>query len=151
MLADVRYAFRMIAKNPGFSAVAVLSLALGIGANTAIFTLVDYVMLRALPVRAPEQLAVLARNPEKPSASFDYPDYIYIRDHNRSYSGVIASNGGGSAQAFAVPGEKGASAEVVAGAHVSGNYFEVLGVGAAIGRVFTPAGHPTLGGPPRSA
>ena len=148
MLADVRYAFRMIAKNPGFSAVAVLSLALGIGANTAIFTLVDYVMLRALPVRAPEQLAVLARNPEKPSASFDYPDYIYIRDHNRSYSGVIASNGGGSALAFAVPGEKGASAEVVAGAHVSGNYFEVLGVGAAIGRVFTPADNQTEGAHP---
>ena len=75
MFADVRYAFRIIAKNPAFSAVAVLSLALGIGANTAIFTLIDYVMLRALPVRAPEQLVVLASNPEKPSTSFDYPDY----------------------------------------------------------------------------
>jgi hypothetical protein len=64
VLADVRYAFRLIAKNPAFAAVAVLSLALGIGANTAIFTLIDYVMLRALPVRAPEQLAVIARNPE---------------------------------------------------------------------------------------
>ena len=148
MLADVRYAFRMIAKNPGFSAVAILSLALGIGANTAIFTLVDYVMLRSLPVRAPEQLAVVARNPEKPSTSFSYPDYVYIRDHNRSYSGVIASSGGGSAWAFAVPGEKGTSAEVVAGAHVSGNYFEVLGVGAAIGRVFTPADNLTEGAHP---
>src|ERR1039457_5382652 len=96
MLADIRYAFRLIAKNPGFSAVAIFSLALGIGATPAIFTLVDYVILRALPVRAPELLAVIARNPEKPSASFDYPDYIYIRDHNQSYSGVIASSGGGS-------------------------------------------------------
>jgi predicted permease len=148
MFTDVRYAFRIIAKNPAFSAVAVLSLALGIGANTAIFTLIDYVMLRALPVRAPEQLAVIARNPEKPSTSFNYPDYVYIRDHNQSYLGVIASNGGGSALAFAVPGEKGASAEVVGAAEVSGNYFEVLGVGAAIGRVFTPADNLTEGAHP---
>jgi predicted permease len=148
MLTDVRYAFRILAKNPGFAAVAVLSLALGIGANTAIFTLVDYVILRSLPVRAPEQLAVIARNPEKPSPSFNYPDYVYIRDHNQSYSGVIASNGGSNAMAFAVPGEKGTSAEVVAGAHVSGNYFEVLGVGAAIGRVFTPADNQTEGAHP---
>jgi hypothetical protein len=148
VLADVRYAFRLIAKNPAFAAVAVLSLALGIGANTAIFTLIDYVILRALPVRAPEQLAVIARNPEKPSTSFNYPDYVYIRDHNQSYSGVIASNSGGSGLAFAVPGEKGTSAEIVAGAHVSGNYFEVLGVGAAIGRVFTPADNQTEGAHP---
>ena len=148
MLTDVRYAFRILAKNPGFAAVAVLSLALGIGANTAIFTLVDYVILRSLPVRAPEQLGVIARNPEKPSPSFNYPDYVYIRDHNQSYSGVIASNGGSNAMAFAVPGEKGTSAEVVAGAHVSGNYFEVLGVGAAIGRVFTPADNQTEGAHP---
>jgi predicted permease len=148
MFADVRYAFRIIAKNPAFAAVAVLSLALGIGANTAIFTLVDYVILRSLPVRQPERLAVIARNPEKPSTSFNYPDYVYIRDHNQSYSGVIACNSGGNGMAFAVPGEKGASAEVVAGAHVSGNYFEVLGVGAAIGRVFTPADNVTEGAHP---
>src|SRR4051794_14877790 len=137
-----------MAKNPAFASVAILSLALGIGANTAIFTLIDYVILRGLPVRAPEQLAVIARNPEKPSASFNYPDYSYIRDHNQSYSGVIAGTSGGSALAFAVPGEKGPSAEVVAGAHVSGNYFEVLGVGAAIGRVFTPADNLTEGAHP---
>src|ERR1035437_1105035 len=112
MLADVRYAFRIIAKNPAFAAVAALSLALGIGANTAIFTLVDYVMLRSLTVRQPEQLAVIAHNPEKPSTTFNYPDYVYIRDHNQSYSGVIAASGGGSAWAFAVPGEKGTSATV---------------------------------------
>src|SRR5512133_379653 len=112
MFADVRYAFRIIGKNPGFAAVAIFSLALGIGANTAIFTLMDYVMLRSLPVREPQQLAVLARNPTKPSASFNYPDYAYIRDHNQSYSGVIACNSGGAPLAFAVPGEKGASAEV---------------------------------------
>src|SRR6266481_5515643 len=148
MLSDIRYALRILRKNRGFAVVAVLSLALGIGANTAIFTLIDNVMLRALPVRAPDQLAVLASNPANPSVSFNYPDYVYIRDHNQSYSGVIASNGGSNAMAFAVPGEKGTSAEVVAGAHVSGNYFEVLGVGAAIGRVFTPADNQTEGAHP---
>jgi predicted permease len=134
---DIRYALRMLAQNRAFAAVAVLSLALGIGANTAIFTLIDYVVLRALPARAPEQLVVLARNPEKPSTSFNFPDYRYIRDHNQSYQDVMAS-GEGRALAFAVPAEKGTSAEVVPVAQVSGNYFSVLGVPAAIGRLFTP-------------
>src|SRR2546430_8388988 len=111
----------MLATNRAFAAVAIFSLALGIGANTAIFTLIDYVLLRALPARAPEQLVVLARRPDKPAASFDYPDYRYIRDHNQSYAGVLATSEG-SATAFAVPGEKGTSAEVVPVARVSGNY-----------------------------
>ena len=136
MLQDIRYALRVLAQNRSFAAVAILSLALGIGANTAIFTLIDYVMLRSLPVKAPEQLVVLARNPDKPSTSFNYPDYRYIRDHAQSYSGVIAA-GEGAATAFAVPDEPGA-ALVVPTARVSGNYFDVLGVPAAIGRLFTP-------------
>ena len=147
MYQDIRYALRMLGKNRAFAAVAVLSLALGIGANTAIFTLIDYVILRSLPARSPEQLVVLARNPEKPSPSFNYPDYRYIRDHNQSYSGVIATAEGG-ATAFAVPGEKGSSAEVVAVGRVSGNYFDVLGVPAVIGRLFTPDDNVTEGGHP---
>src|SRR5215472_11487871 len=123
---DIRYALRMLAQNRAFAAVAILSLALGIGANTAIFTLIDYVVLRALPARSPQQLVVLGRNPEKPSTSFNYPDYRYIRDHNTSYQGVLAS-GEGRTLAFAVPSEPGSSAEVVPVAQVSGNYFEVLG------------------------
>ena len=138
MRQDIRYALRMLAQNRAFSTVAVLSLALGIGANTAIFTLIDYVVLRALPARSPEQLVVLGRNPEKPSTSFNYPDYRYIRDHNQSYQDVMAS-GEGRTIAFAVSGEKGTSAEVVPVAQVSGNYFDVLGGSAAIGRLFTPA------------
>src|SRR5215467_1895880 len=120
MRQDIRYALRILAQNPGFAAVAVLSLALGIGANTAIFTLVDYIVLRALPARSPEQLVVLARNPEKPSSSFNYPDYRYIRVDNQSYSGVIAA-GEGSGTAFAVPSEKGTAAEVIPTGRVSGN------------------------------
>ncbi len=147
MLQDIRYALRVLAQNRGFAAVAILSLALGIGANTAIFTLIDYVVLRSLPARSPDQLVVLARNPEKPSTSFNYPDYRYIRDHNQSYSGVLATSEG-SVVAFAVPGEKGASAEVVPCARVSGNYFDVLGIPSAIGRLFTPQDNVTEGAHP---
>jgi predicted permease len=147
MLSDIRYALRILRKNRAFAAVAVLSLALGIGANTAIFTLIDNVILRTLPVRAPDQLAVLADNPDRPSVSFNYPDYLYIRDHNRSYSGVIATSEGVTA-AFSVPGEKGTSAEVISTARVSGNYFETLGVGAAIGRLLTPQDNVTEGAHP---
>src|SRR5689334_18562777 len=118
MLQDIRYALRVLAQNRSFAAVAILSLALGIGANTAIFTLVDYVVLRPLPVRQPEQLVILGRNPEKPSPSFNYPDYRYVRDHNQSFSGVLAA-GEGSTTAFAVPGEPGA-AEVIPVGRVSG-------------------------------
>ena len=147
MLQDIRYALRILVQNRAFAAVAVLSLALGIGANTAIFTLIDYIVLRSLPVRAPEQLAVLARNPTKPSNSYNYPDYRYIRDHNQSYAGVIATSEG-STLAFAVPGEHGTSAEVVPVARVSGNYFSELGVPPAIGRLFTPEDNLTEGAHP---
>jgi predicted permease len=147
MFSDVRYALRILRQNPAFTGVAVASLALGIGANTAIFTLIDNVMLRSLPVRAPEQLVVLADNPEKPSVSFNYPDYRYVRDHNQSYTGVIASSEGNTA-AFAVPGEKGTSAEIISTGRVTGNYFDVLGVGAAMGRLFTPDDNVTEGAHP---
>jgi predicted permease len=149
MRQDIRYAFRILLQNPGFALVAVFSLALGIGANTAIYTLIDAVLLRSLPVQAPERLVVLAVNPDKPSTSFNYPDYRYIRDHNKSFSGVVASTGGGRTWAFSVPAEgASARAEVVAGGMVSGNYFEVLGVTPAIGRVFTSADNATEGAHP---
>ena len=88
MLADIRYAFRILGKNPGFAAVAILSLALGIGANTAIFTLMDYVLLRSLPVRAPEQLAVHRAQPRG-------PDHVVqlsgLRIHTRSQQVLFAA------------------------------------------------------------
>src|SRR5271170_6415099 len=135
---DSRHAIRILLQNPGFAIVAVLSLALGIGANTAIFTLVNTVMLRSLPVRDPEQLVVFARNPDQPEVGMSYPDYRYIRDHNRSFSGVIAYSGQSQA-AMEVPDEGGrATPQLVTPTLVSGNYFDVLGVTPAAGRLFTP-------------
>jgi predicted permease len=138
MLQDIRFALRVFVKNRAFTAIAVLSLALGIGANTAIFTLIDTVLLKSLPVRAPEELAAVGiGTPPDPNTSFNYPDYEYIRDHNKSFTGVIASSGGGSPIAFSIPEEHSAGSDVVSAALVSGNYFEVLGVTPVAGRLFT--------------
>jgi predicted permease len=131
---DISYALRMVRQSPGFTAVAVLSLALGIGANTAIFTLIDAVLLKWLPVSAPQELVVLGRNPARPETSFSYPDYEFIRDHNRSYSGVIAYSGAG-ATAFSAGYGPGVRTQIAGVTKVSGNYFDVLGVRPALGRV----------------
>src|SRR5436309_335181 len=92
---DLRYALRVLKKSPVFTGVAVLSLALGIGANTAIFTLLDQVLLRALPVKNPEQLVLLdGPGPNIGSThganAFSYPMYRDFRDHNEVFTGVIA-------------------------------------------------------------
>jgi len=126
----------MLRANPAFAAVAVLSIALGIGANTAIFSIVDAVMLRWLPVKDPGRLVNLATNPPRPNPSHNFPDYLYLRDHSRSYSGMIAFTGG-RPTGFSVrdPGAQGGT-QLVAVSMVSGDYFEVLGVEPALGRVF---------------
>jgi predicted permease len=135
---DTAYAVRILRQNPGFATIAILSLALGIGANTAIFTLIDTVLLRSLPVRDPQQLVAFAINPDEPQAYFSNPDYEYVRDHNKSFSGVIAYGGAGRGVAFEVADEGShATAQLVADQMVSGNFFEVLGVTPAAGRLFT--------------
>ena len=141
---DLRYSLRILKQHPGFAAVAILSLALGIGANVAIFTLIDAVLLRSLPVKEPARLVVFARDPDNPSVGSNYPDYEYIRDHNQSFSGVIAYGGSGEAAALQVPEEGShATAQLVTPALVSGNYFEVLGVTPAAGRLLNPADNQT--------
>src|SRR5262245_18169514 len=132
---DVRYAMRMLRQAPVFTAVAIGSLALGIGANTAIFTLMDAIMLRWLPVQNPQELVVLGRNPTRFNVSFNYPDYRYIRDNSRSYAGVIASSIGARPIGFGVPGRTDMP-QLVSMHMVSGNYFNVLGVQPAVGRLF---------------
>src|ERR1043165_2059624 len=134
--ADLRYASRMIRKTPGASGIAVLSLALGIGANTAIFSIVDAMLLKLLPVRSPQELFLVAVNPARPSVSWNYPDYSAFRDHNSSFTGLAAYGGGGFPVGMQLdsgggPGET----ELATLLEVSGNYFDVLGVGPALGRV----------------
>ncbi len=150
-LQDIRYGLRMLAKNPGFSVVAVLTLALGIGANTAIFSLTDQVLLRRLPVANPDQLVVLTSpgpNPGRtwadgdPSASFSYPQYKDIRDHNEVFSGLLAR----FAASVSVSGQ--GQSELANGELVSGNYFETLGVQPALGRVFNAQDETTPGANP---
>jgi putative ABC transport system permease protein len=147
LIQDVRLGIRMLRRSPVFTALAVLSLALGIGANTAIFTLVDAIMLRWLPVQNPQELVVLAHNPSRPRIWFSYPDYLYIRDQNRSYTGLITFSSGESPISFSSPGQQGPS-RLVALSMVSGNYFEVLGVQPAIGRLFNPADNEKEGAHP---
>src|SRR5438034_11497592 len=90
MLNDLRYGMRMLLKNPGFTAVAVLTLALGIGANTAIFCLVDTLLMQPPAVRTPEQLVGVYqdRGSDGHFALSSYPDYLYFRDHNTVFSGL---------------------------------------------------------------
>jgi predicted permease len=144
---DIRYGLRMLAKNPGFTATAVLTLALGIGANTAIFTVINAVLLSSLPVGHPEQLVVLtdpnAHGMKRGNNTGDrdlltYAEFEEIARRNRVLSGVFSA----ASTAISMPvgvvgvGEDGSSAQVDIGL-VSGSYFAVLGVKAIIGRMFT--------------
>lgn len=130
VLADIRYAFRALRSRPGFTAVAVLSLGLGIGANTAIFSLVNAVMLRSLPVRDPGQLVRIITDADG-NDSFTNPLWEQIRDRNPGLDGTLAV----SSQMFTL--SDGGVVRRAAGAMVSGGYFNVLGVTAASGRLLT--------------
>jgi predicted permease len=144
---DVRFALRTLRKSPVFVAVAVLSLALGIGANTAIFSLVDQVLLRLLPVKDPQQLVLFwGRGNHYGSNNgryrLSYPMYVDFRDNNQVFSGMFAEHGTDMSIAFDGKTER------VQGEMVSGTYFPVLGVHAAIGRVFSPDDDKNPGGEP---
>ena len=131
---DLRYTVRTLRRSPGFLAVSVLSLALGIGANTAIFSLINTVMLRSLPVAHPEGLAQIARlGPNGRPYDVSYPLFEYFRDNLKSISGAAAEMV--SSPAIILDGaEEIVSAELVTGAH-----FSVLGVEPAAGRLLEPA------------
>jgi predicted permease len=141
-LQDLRYALRSLRLSPAFTIVATLSLALGIGANTAIFSLMDALLLRSLPVKAPERLAVVGDPIRVNSLSegtirsdhFSVLMYRELRDKNQVFSGLAGS---GRVGRLVVGAERSAKEERVRGRLVTGNYFEVLGVPAWRGRVFT--------------
>jgi predicted permease len=146
---DLNYALRTLRRSPGFTIVAVVTLALGIGANTSIFTLLDQVLLRLLPVKDPQSLVLLTMRGHHYGSNWgqnatSYPMYKDIQAHNEVFSGMFAR--------FPVYASVtiGKQAERVKGELVSGTYFDVLGVGTALGRTFTPDddrtphGHPLV-------
>src|SRR5262245_4055018 len=147
---DLAYSFRTLRRSPVFSLVAVVSLALGIGANTAIFSLLNQVVLRSLPVRDPESLVLLHRefNPNGQSSSdnsesvFSYPMYRDLRERDPAFAGVVARMSGAVRVVYG-GATSGSSAELV-----TGNFFSVLGIGAARGRVLTPSDDVTPGAHP---
>ena len=133
--ADVRYAIRALRRQPGFLAVAVVSLALGIGANSAIFSLADALLLRPLPVVRPNDvLAINSATPDNPFEGTSFPDYRQIREQSRSFSGVIAyrmTSLGVGAVATAPP-------QIRLAMMASDNLFSVLGIMPLAGRFFRP-------------
>jgi len=147
MLQDLRYAFRALRKSPLFVIVAVVSLALGIGANAAIFSLVNQLMLELLPVKHPEQLVLLQAKGEHYGSntgdnSISYPMYQDFRDKNPVFAGMFCKYG--MRLSLTTEGRT----ELVSAELVSGNYFPVLGVRAALGRVFTASDDLVQGGHP---
>jgi predicted permease len=149
LLRDLRHAFRGLAKSHAFSAVAVASLAIGIGANTAIFTLLDQVLLRRLPVKEPQELVALRMEGDHYGSNWgfnalSYPLYLDLQQNNQVFRGMLCRFDNRANLTY------GGETERVAVELVSGTYFPVLGVGAALGRVFTPEedrdidGHPLV-------
>ncbi len=143
LIEGFRYGFRLLRKSPLFTAVAVITLALGIGANTAIYTLLDQALLRPLPVKEPSQLVLLShtgrdqgfsRTPTFEDLFYSYPMYRDLRDQNPVFSGVIATYWPAQVGLQWHNEPETAEAELV-----SGNYFDVLGVQAAMGRLLVPS------------
>jgi len=137
---DFRYASRALVKSPAFTIVAILSLALGIGANTTIFSFVNGLLLKPPSVSNPDELVeVWERNVTRGTGigsnmQLSYPDYEYFRDHNRVFSEMAAFTG----ETATVVWNRSGEGEVLHGAMVSGNFFSLLGVRPALGRAFSP-------------
>jgi predicted permease len=134
MLNDFRYAFRALRSNPGFALTAIISVALGAGSNSAIFSLADGLLFRPLPVPKVSQVLTLrSRTPSGSFGSISYCDFEDLRDRNRSFDGLIAYQL--ASLGFAL--EQNAQPQLKVGLLVSGNFFQVLGVEPRIGRGFT--------------
>jgi predicted permease len=146
---DVRFSLRMLRRNPGFTLVAVLTLALGIGANTAMFTMLDQILLRNLPVKNPQELVALRMRGRHYGSNWganaiSYPMYKDFQAHNEVFSGMFCRF------PYVISLSYQGKAELTRIELVSGTYFEVLGVTAALGRTITPSddripeGHPIV-------
>lgn len=135
-LQDFRYALRQLRKSRGFTTVAVTTLALGVGANTAIFSVVDFVLLRPLPVTNPQQVAYLAfRQKGDWKQSFSYPEFSAIRNQTGSIFSDTAAAHLYQMEGLRLQGKR----ETIWTNYVSGNFFEVLGIRPAVGRLIQPS------------
>jgi predicted permease len=134
-LTDLRYAIRTLWRQPGFLAAAVLSLGLGLGANTAIFSLIDAVMLRAMPVAEPQRLVQITRSYAggQTGGSFSFPLFEYLRDGSQAFSGLFAQNNGTADVDIDFHG----ATDRVNAALVSGSYYAVLGLTPVAGRLLS--------------
>ncbi|MBA2242490.1 MAG: ABC transporter permease, partial [Chthoniobacterales bacterium] len=135
MITDLKYALRMLIKAPGFTLIAVLTLALGIGANSAIFSVVDTVLLRPLPFQKPEQLVMIwGTSAKEPNLKMtdSFPDFYDYRDQSQSFTAMAAYSRAGSVLTGA--GE----AQELNGVAVAGDIFGVLGIKPMLGRGFVP-------------
>src|ERR1051326_2268355 len=143
LIQDIRYGLRMLRKSPAFTTVAVLTLALGIGANTAIFSLVNAVLLKMLPVKDPGRLVVVGDPIEVHSRSlgdprvdiFSYPLYNDLNSNSQTFDGMLVS---GEVHRVRVSSGAGEITGNANGELVSGNYFSVLRVNALYGRMLSP-------------
>jgi predicted permease len=143
LVQDVRYALRVLARSPGFTAVAVLSLALGIGANALVFSVVNALLLRPLPVERPDQLAFLETSLKtRFGITQSFPNYRDLRDRNKSFSGLVGY------RLAPMEMESAGGATRIWGLLATGNYFDVLGVQPALGRFFHQSDDLHPGGSP---
>jgi putative ABC transport system permease protein len=146
MLNDIRYGLRQLIKHPAFTIIAVLTLALGIGANTAIFSVVNAVLLKPLPFPAPDELIAVGMTDSRQKAQTDlnslsYPDFFDFRDQNRT----LASSAVYRDRSFALTSEEGATS--AHGVKVSAEFFDVLGIKPKMGRAFVRDDEQGGGGP----
>ncbi len=151
LVQDARHAARLLRKSPGFSLIVVATLALGIGANTAIFSLLDQLLLRLLPVKDPKSLVLLSgpgpnmgrfESASSVVAAFSHPMFVDFRDRNQVFSDVAAR------YPLSLDVADRGGTETASGSLVSGTYFRTLGVGAALGRVLSPEDDVTPGAHP---
>src|SRR5205809_181819 len=158
LLQDIRFGLRMLAKNPGFTALAVFALAIGIAVNTAVFTAFNSTALRPIQAADPDRTVAVYRSAigDESGGAVSYPDYLYYREHNRSFAGLFAASdtevsmsdlggvGGGNAPSGGFTALLGirffeqmaGTAEIGRAAMVSENYFSVLGIPPFMGRTF---------------
>jgi len=139
LLQDIRYGLRMLVRNPGFAAVVVLTLALGIGMNTAVFSVVNAVLLRPLACPHPERLVWIGGyDPNIKTSTVDSPDFCFLREHAQSYAGIAAY--GPQQAAMVTPRD----AQQVSGVAIAGDFWALTGARPALGRLFGPQEQDTV-------